>query len=80
MTLDQLNSLNDDELAMLWYAINKMQPPALAGVELDVSLFCAVKADAINNRVMQLESAIKDEHKEIYTSLKQKLGINVEKQ
>lgn len=73
MTLEQLNSLNDDELTMLWYAINKIQPPVIEGVELDVSVFCSVKPHAIINRVLQLEPAIKDEHKPIYESLKSKL-------
>lgn len=73
MTLEQLQSLNDDELSMLWYAINKAQPPALEGVELEPCVFCSVKPHAIINRILQLEPAIKDEYKPIYESLKTKL-------
>lgn len=75
MRLEQLHSLTDDELAMLWYAINKTDPPILTGVEIDVGVFCAIKHHAIVDRVNKIESLVKDEHKEIFNSLKVKLEI-----
>jgi len=75
MRLEELKSLTDDELAMLSYAINKINPPVLAGVELEPSVFCAIKASAIRQRIDQLEPAIKDEHKSIYDSLRHKLNM-----
>lgn len=77
MTLEQLHSLNEDEIAMLWYAVNKIQPPVLAGVELDPSVFCSIRHSGLVNRVLQLEPAVKDEYKTIYSELKQKLNVNV---
>ena len=75
MTLEQLNSLDDDEMAILWFAVNKTTPPVLAGFELEPSVFCAIKPQAILNRVEQIEMAIKEEHKLIYNSLRQKLNM-----
>ena len=75
MRLEEFKSLQDDEIAMLWYAVNKITPPALEGVELDPSVFCAIKKHVIINRVNQIESAIKDEYKPIYVSLRQKLNM-----
>lgn len=75
MRLEELNSLNDDELAMLWYAVNKVNPPVLAGVELEPSVFFSIKPQAIHQRIDQLEPAVKDEHRAVYDSLRQKLNM-----
>jgi hypothetical protein len=75
MRLEELKSFSEDELAMLWYAVNKTTPPVLAGVELDPSVFCSIKQHAIQSRVDQIELAVKDEHKLIYDSLRQKLNM-----
>ena len=75
MRLEQLYSLNDDELAMLWYAINKTEPSIIKDVEIDVELFCAIKHTSIVDRINKIESLVKDEYKEIFNSLKSKLEI-----
>lgn len=75
MRLEELKSLTDDELTMLWYAVNKTNPPVLDGVELEPSVFCAINPSAIRQRIVQLEPAIKDEHKAIYDSLRNKLNM-----
>lgn len=75
MRLEEFKSLTEDELAILWYAVNKTTPPVLDGVELEPSVFCAIKPQAIRNRVDQIELAVKDEHKSIYESLRQKLHM-----
>jgi len=75
MRLEEFKSLTEDEIAMLWYAVNKTTPPVLAGVELEPSVFCAIKPHAIRSRVDQIELAVKDEHKSIYESLRQKLNM-----
>lgn len=75
MRLEELKSLTDDELTMLWYAVNKINPPVLDGVELEPSVFCSIKPSAIRQRIDQLEPAIKDEHKSIYDSLRHKLNM-----
>lgn len=75
MRLEEFKMLSEDELAMLWYAVNKTTPPVLAGVELDPLVFCSIKPHAIRDRVDQIELAVKDEHKSIYDSLRQKLNM-----
>lgn len=75
MRLEELNSLNEDEVAMLWFIFNKTTPPVLNGFEIEPSLFCFVKQNSIINRVNQTEQYVKDEYKHIHTSLKQKLNM-----
>lgn len=75
MTLEELHSLNDDETAMLWFMVNKVFPPAIKDIELEPSLFTAIKHRWIANRVLTLKEHVKEEHKSIYESLKNKLGI-----
>jgi len=75
MTLEQLKSLNDDELAMLWYAVNKTTPPILANIEVEPEIFCSIRPHAIFHRIDQIEPAIKEEHKSIYLSLRAKLNM-----
>lgn len=75
MRLEEFKSLTEDEIAMLWYAVNKTTPPVLAGIELEPSVFCAIKPQAIRDRVDQIELAVKDEYKSIYNSLRQKLNM-----
>ena len=43
MKLDHLDSLTEDELAMLWFCVNKVNPSVLTGIELEPSLFVAIK-------------------------------------
>jgi hypothetical protein len=75
MTLEQLNSLNEDETAMLWYVINKVNP-ILSTVELDPPLFPSINKQRLMDRVSTAESLIKEEHRPIYDGLKFKMGMN----
>ena len=75
MKLEQLKSLTEDELAMLWYCVNKINPPVLTGVELDPSLFVAIKHKALMNRLLSCAQYVKDEHREVYAGLMNKLKV-----
>ena len=75
MTLEQLKNLNEDETAMLWFMVNKVYPPALKDTELDPNLFTSIKSRCVVKRVLMLKDNIKEEHKSIYDSLKNKLEI-----
>lgn len=75
MTLEELHSLNEDETAMLWFMVNKVFPPAIKDIELEPSVFTAIKHRWIVNRLLTLKENIKEEHTPIYDSLKNKLGI-----
>lgn len=73
MKLEHLESLTEDELAMLWFCINKINPPVLSGVELEPSLFTSIKHKKLMDRVLQCAQYIKEEHKSIYVGLINKL-------
>jgi len=75
MKLEQLKSLTEDELAMLWFCINKINPPVLAGVELDPELFVAIKHKKLMDRLLQCAQHIKDEHRSVYAGLMNKLKV-----
>jgi hypothetical protein len=74
MTLEELYSLNDDETSMLWYIVNKIDRPAIYGIELEPSLFPSINRHWLTERVLSTQTAIKEEHLSIYESLKSKLG------
>ena len=73
MLIEQFNTLTDDEISVLWYAINKLIPPVLDGVEIEPELFTSIKHNAILNRIEIIKSLLKEEHKHLYESLKVKL-------
>lgn len=75
MTLSQLDSLNEDELALLWFIINKVTPTVMSW-EMEPSLFCSINHTKLVNRIIQCEKFIKPEHMDKFTGLKSKLGIN----
>lgn len=75
MRKEQLESLSDDELAILWIAINKTNPPILGGLEMEPELFCYVKHVAILRRIDNMETSFKEKHKEVIDRLLQKLTI-----
>ena len=75
MTLSQLESLNEDELSLLWFIVNKVNPPVMSW-EMEPRLFCSIKHNRLVDRIRQCEKHIKPEHMDKFTGLKLKLGIN----
>jgi hypothetical protein len=75
MKLDHLQSLTEDELSMLWYCVNKINPPVLAGIELEPSLFVTIKHKTLMNRLLSCAQYVKDEHREVYAGLVNKLKV-----
>jgi hypothetical protein len=73
MMIEQFDTLTDDEISVLWYAINKLAPPVLDEVEIGPELFTSVKHDALLNRIEMIKPLLKEEHKHLYESLKLKL-------
>ena len=74
MTLDQLQSLSEDEVTMLWGIVNMGNPPVLAGQQLEPVLFPSIKDHKLRERVIQFDKYVKPEYIGIYTSLRSKLG------
>lgn len=76
MKLEQLESLTEDELAMLWFILNKVNPPVLNGVELESSLFVSIKHRRLMDRILQCAQHVKDEHRAVFTGLVNKLKVS----
>lgn len=75
MSIEQLKSLTEDELAMLWYIVNKLENPVTSGVEIDWEVFTSIDSNSLLNRVINAEKLIKDEYKNIFSSLSDKLKV-----
>ena len=67
--------MTDDEAAMLWYIVNKIEPSVMLGMEFDVEVFTSIKHRALMNRLMNAEKLVKDEYKNLYTGLVDKLKL-----
>jgi len=76
MNLEQLQSLNDDEISMLWYIVNKLTTPIISGIELEPTLFTSIDNRALIDRVVQAQSSVTEAALPIYDSLKLKMGIS----
>ena len=75
MTIDQLKSLTEDELSMLWFCINKVNPQILKEVELEPVLFTSINHKKLMNRLNQCKVHVKAEHQQVYDGLMTKLTV-----
>jgi len=81
ITMDEINSLSEDEAFMLLYICNvwaPIRPPVPSEDDphpITLDLIRYVRKEAILDRVKQAESTVKEEHKEIYNGLKTKLKV-----
>lgn len=75
MKLEHLESLTEDELAMLWFCINKVNPPVIAGVELEPSLFVSIRHKKLMDRILQCAQHVKEEHQSVFAGLVNKLKV-----
>lgn len=75
MTIDQLKSLTEDELSMLWFCVNKVNPPILKEIELEPVLFTSIKHRRLMDRLSQCRVHVKDDHQKVYDGLMGKLSV-----
>jgi hypothetical protein len=75
MKLEHLDSLTEDELAILWYCINKVNPPVLADIELEPELFIAIKHRKLMDRLLQCGQHVKEEYHSVFAGLINKLKV-----
>jgi hypothetical protein len=76
MTRDQLKNLTDDEVALLWGIVNIVNPPVMAGYQMDPSLFPSINHKMLMDRVMQCKKFLKEEHHVIFDGLVNKLKVS----
>lgn len=75
MTREQLKSLTDDEMSMLWFIINKVNPQVLMNVELEPELFTSIRHKKLIDRIMKCKVHVKPEHMPVFDGLIGKLKI-----
>jgi hypothetical protein len=75
MKLDHLQSLTEDELAMLWFCINKINPPLLSTEELEPRLFVSIKHKRLMDRLLLCTQHVKEEHQSVFAGLVNKLSV-----
>ncbi len=76
MTRNQLKSLTFDETAMLWGIVNIVNPPVMAGYQMDPSLFPSINHKMLMDRVMQCKKYLKEENQVIFDGLVNKLKVS----
>jgi len=75
MKIEQLKSLDEDELAILWYCVNKIEPVVLAGIELEPEVFTSINHKSLMNRLTNCRINIKEEHHQVFDGLVAKLRV-----
>ena len=75
MRLEQLRSLTEDELAILWFCINKIDPPVITGVELEPPLFPSINHTQLIDKLTYCRPKIKEEHFPLFDGLVEKLRV-----
>lgn len=78
MTLNQLQSLTDDELAMALYIVNNINPLTIPPGPLDPRDLTWFKHSFLIQRFIDAFSKLKPEGHATYKSLMEKLGMKVE--
>lgn len=78
MTLNQLNTLTDDELGIALYIVNHISPPIIPPPPFEPRNLTWWKHQALVQIFIDAFPQIKPEGHPIYTSLMEKLGIKIE--
>jgi len=78
MTLSQLESLSDDELAMALYIVNVLKPVQPPIGEINPRGLTWFKHDLLVKKILDCFPLVKPEHHPIFVSLLDKLGVKVE--
>jgi hypothetical protein len=74
MTLSQLDSLTEDELAMCLHVVNILQP-VKPPLEIQPRGLTWFKHDMLVKKIVDSFQEVKPEHHSVYVSLLQKLGV-----
>jgi len=78
MRIEQLNDLTEDELAMLCYIVQTVEPiRPLIDFSKNVSLLLSIKHDVLLSKVSNSKLKVKDEFMSVYDGLMAKLNYNL---
>lgn len=75
MTIEQLTSLTDDELAMCLFIVNVFDPVSFPKMEITRSHMLSYKHDMLVHTLIKAFPRIKPEAYPIFVSLMKKLGV-----
>jgi len=75
MSKDQLKSLTEDELTMLWGIINLVKPKVIKDVDMEPVLFTSIKHKMLLNRIRNCKSLVKEQHHQLFDGLLNKLMV-----
>lgn len=75
MRLEQLYSLSEDEIDILWFCINVVNPRILKKVELQPRDFVSIKHTALLERLKQCRTFVKEENYPLFDGLVEKLSV-----
>ena len=78
MTLNQLATLTEDELALALYVVNILSHPGIPKGEFTPRELTWFKKDALNHKLMEAVPKLAPEAHPIFISLMSKLGLAVE--
>lgn len=75
MRLEQLYSLSEDEIDILWFCINVVNPRVLRKVELEPKDFVSIKHNMLIERLKKCRTFVKDEYLQVFDGLVEKLSV-----
>jgi hypothetical protein len=78
MTLAQLESLTEDELALALYVVNVIAPPVVPKMTFEPRHLTWFKHQELINKLLNSFNRLKPEGHATYTSLMQKLGVCIQ--
>jgi hypothetical protein len=78
MTLNQLQTLTDDELAIALYVVNHVSPPIAPPGPFEARDLTWFKHTALVQKLVDIFPKIKPESHAIFQSLMEKLGVKIE--
>jgi hypothetical protein len=78
MTLNQLQTLTDDELAIALYVVNHLSPPGIPPGPFDARDLTWFKHLSLVQKLVDSFSKLKPEGHAVYKSLMEKLGVKIE--
>lgn len=76
MRIEQLKSLTDDELTILWGCVNIVKPTIMQNMELEPELFTSINHRKLMDRLTNCKKLLKEEHHVIFDGLLNKLRLD----
>lgn len=80
MTLNQLETLTEDELAMVLYVVNVISHPGIPKIEFTSRQLTWFNHDMLIQKLVDAIPQVKEENQPNYVSMLEKLGAKIEQE